>query len=392
MAWFIGVYAVLTSVSALSLALLLARRFRSGQASGAEAHPPDSVSVLVPIKGVDERTPEVLQSLVSSALPGEVEFIFAMESEDDPAFQVCTQLQRDNPARDIKIVISGEARELMGKQHNLAHAFSQSRGQTIVCMDADIDVAPDTIRKGLAYVDSSAVGSAFFLPAYRGDAPWGGRFVEMYLNYQYNLFMGALATLTDPPFIFGGLWMTRRASLERTGGFRSFGRTVSDDAAIGRAFLEQGLKNVLIPETVSTPSENLGLTGGLRHLGKWIGMLRAEGIGPYLAVWLWWHPIFWSGFLFVLGAATGWLTGASATFAAVTLGFCTVAKVASGVTLDRGVYRRRALPSVVPLLLYEVFVVPAVFGPGLFRRSVTWKGRRYRLGRGGMVQGLEDRD
>jgi hypothetical protein len=392
MAWLIGLYAVLASVSALALALRLAGKFRSPQTAGVGPVPSETVPVLVPIKGADARTPEILRNLVSSNVPGAVEFVFAMESRSDPAFQLCTQLQSDHPDRTIKIVISGEARGLIGKQHNLVHAYEESRGEMIVCMDADIDVAPDTIRKGLAYVDSSAVGSAFFLPAYRGDAPWGGRFVEMYLNYQYNLFMGALATLTDPPFIFGGLWMTRRASLERTGGFRSFGRTVSDDAAIGRAFLEQGLKNVLIPETVSTPSENLGLTGGLRHLGKWIGMLRAEGIGPYLAVWLWWHPIFWSGFLFVLGAATGWLTGASATFAAVTLGFCTVAKVASGVTLDRGVYRRRALPSVVPLLLYEVFVVPAVFGPGLFRRSVTWKGRRYRLGRGGMVQGLEDRD
>jgi cellulose synthase/poly-beta-1,6-N-acetylglucosamine synthase-like glycosyltransferase len=392
MAWFIGVYAVLTSVSALSLALLLARRFRSGQASGAEAHPPDSVSVLVPIKGVDERTPEVLQSLVSSALPGEVEFIFAMESEDDPAFQVCTQLQRDNPARDIKIVISGEARELMGKQHNLAHAFSQSRGQTIVCMDADIDVGPDTIREGIGHLDEDAVGSAFFLPVYRGDAPWGGRFAEIYLNYQYNLFMGSLATLTEPPYIFGGLWMTRRASLEQTGGFKSFGRTVSDDAAIGRAFLKLGLKNRLIPGTVSTPTENLGVAAGLKHLGKWIGMLRAEGIVPYFVIWLWWHPVFWSGFFFVLGIATGWLNGASIIYAAVAVGFCLVAKTASGVILDVGVYGHGAFRSIVPLLLYEVFVVPVVFGLGLFRRSIMWKGRRYRLGPRGMVLGLENLD
>jgi hypothetical protein len=57
----------------------------------------------------------------------------------------------------------------------------------------------------------------FSFPPIVARRPGGGRFVEMYLNYQYNLFMGALATLTDPPFIFGGLWMTRRASLERTG-------------------------------------------------------------------------------------------------------------------------------------------------------------------------------
>jgi ceramide glucosyltransferase len=392
MAWFIGVYSVLASVSALSLALILARRFRSWQTPDAEPDPLESVSVLVPIKGVDERTQEVLKNLVSSNVPGEVEFIFAMESDGDPAFRVCTQLQRDKPDRTIEIVISGEARDLIGKQHNLAHAYSQSRGQTIVCMDADIDVGPDTIREGIRHLEDDAVGSAFFLPVYRGDAPWGGRFAEIYLNYQYNLFMGSLATLTDPPYIFGGLWMTRRSSLERTGGFRSFGRTVSDDAAIGRAFLELGLKNRLIPETVGTPTENLGVAAGLTHLGKWIGMLRAEGIVPYFAIWLWWHPVFWSVFFFALGFATGWLNGASTIYAAVAVGLCLAAKTVSGVILDVGVYRHGAFRSIVPLLLYEVVVVPVVFGLGLFGRSIMWKGRRYRLGPRGMVLGLENSD
>ena len=136
MAWFIVVYSVLASMSALSLALTLARRFRCRQPANFQPGSSDSVSVLVPIKGVDEQTQDVLQNLVSSNLPGDVEFIFAMESDGDPSFWVCTQLQRDNPERIIKIVISGEARDLIGKQHNLAHAFSESQGQTIVCMDA----------------------------------------------------------------------------------------------------------------------------------------------------------------------------------------------------------------------------------------------------------------
>lgn len=392
MAWIIGVYSVLASLSALSLALTLVLRFRSRWLLDAQPGSFESVSVLVPIKGVDEQTQGVLQNLVSSNLPGDVEFIFAMESDGDPAFRVCTQLQMDNPERFIKIVISGEARELIGKQHNLTHAYSESRGQIIVCMDADIAVGPDTIRKGISHLNEDEVGSAFFLPVYCGVAPWGGRLAEIYLNYQYNLFMGSLATLTNPPYIFGGLWMTRRASLDRTGGFKSFGRTVSDDAAIGRAFLELGLKNRLIPDTVATPTENLGVAAGLKHLGKWIGMLRAEGIMPYFAIWLWWHPVFWSGFFFALGTVAGWLTGVSVVNAALAVGLCLVAKTASGLILDVGVYGHRAFRSIAPLLLYEVAVAPVVFGLGLFRRSIMWKGRRYRLGPGGMVLGLEDPD
>ena len=79
-------------------------------------------------------------------------------------------------------------------------------------------------------------------------------------------------------------------------------------------------------------------------------------------------------------------------YAAVAVGFCLVAKMASGVILDVGVYGHGAFRSIVPLLLYEVFVVPVVFGLGLFRRSIMWKGRRYRLGPRGMVLGLENLD
>jgi hypothetical protein len=44
------------------------------------------------------------------------------------------------------------------------------------------------------------------------------------------------------------------------------------------------------------------------------------------------------------------------------------------------------------VLAYELLAVPFVFGFGLFRRSITWKGRRYRLGPQGMVVGLAELD
>jgi ceramide glucosyltransferase len=259
-------------------------------------------------------------------------------------------------------------------------------------MDADMEVGPNTIQQGLSYLNEKNVGSAFYLPVYRGKAPLGGLLVEAYLNYHYNLYMGSLATLTDPPYIFGGLWMTRRSSLERTGGFETFGRTVSDDAAIGRAFLEAGLKNRLIPKNVNMQTEDFGLSAGVKHLGKWLGMLRAEGLGPYLAIWLWWHPVFWSAILLVLGLATGWLNSVTWVYGAIAIGFCLAAKAVTGLVLNRGVYRKSALHSIFFLFAYELFAIPVVFGIGLFRRSVTWKGRQYRLGAGGMVMGLDDSD
>lgn len=390
MLWLIILYAVLASGSGVFLALSLARTFRSPVEPPDELRQAEIISILVPIKGADRRTPGILQRLVSSGLPGKVEFVFGIESADDPAFPICQQLQEDNADRDIRVVLSGEPRGLIGKQHNLLRAFEESQGEIIVCMDADIEVDPGTIQEGIPYLNDEGVGSAFFLPVYHGEAPVGGRLVEIYLNYHYNLYMGSLATVTEAPYIFGGLWMTKRSSLERTGGFESFGKTVSDDAAIGRAFLEAGLKNGLIPRTVRMEAEQLGALAGFAHLGKWLGMLRAEGTGPFFAIWIWWHPAFWSTVLLVLGLSMGWLDTASGLKVGVGIGICLLAKAATGMILNRGVFRKATLRSVLFMLGYEVLAVPVVFGLGLFRRKVTWKGREYRLGPKGVVLGLDD--
>jgi hypothetical protein len=68
MAWLIVAYSVLASMSAVSLALVFALRFRSRQPADAQPGSYASVPVLVPIRGVDQQTQDVLQSLISSNL------------------------------------------------------------------------------------------------------------------------------------------------------------------------------------------------------------------------------------------------------------------------------------------------------------------------------------
>src|SRR5947209_2237058 len=52
-----------------------------------------SLSMIVPIKGADSSTEAHLHALVESSVEAEVEYLFAMESSDDPAFLVCQRVQ-----------------------------------------------------------------------------------------------------------------------------------------------------------------------------------------------------------------------------------------------------------------------------------------------------------
>jgi ceramide glucosyltransferase len=367
-----------------ALAMLRARFRRPPLAEGAPL-PWSTLSMIVPIKGADAHTEDHLSRLVASATPLSTEYLIAMESAEDPAFAVAQRVAARYPERRIRPLVTGPAGGRMGKQHNLAVAVGEARGEVIGSMDADVAVAPDTVAAVLGTLAQPGVGAAYCLPCYAGSGPAGGALVALYTNYSLSPNLGALALSGNQPFTLGSLWLISRATLDYMGGLDQFTHTVSDDAAIGAAVAGAGLRNVLAPRTVAIPFEPLDLAGGLRHLGKWVALLRAEGLGTYLLLLLTWHPILWSTLALVAGLALRSLYPALAAIALALVWAAVVARVGSGLLLDRLVYRRRGwLP--LALVPYELLIVPVLFGTGFVRRSLVWRGRRYWIGPHGAIQ------
>jgi len=352
---------------------------------------PAPLSLIVPLKGMDEHTEEHLAALVTSRFRGEVEYLFVMETADDPAYSLCTRIRALHPDHEIRIIFSGPPGARMGKQHNLAAGAREARYSVIGSMDADVRVAPTTLAVGMSYLAQPGTGIVYFLPGYTNptsSGPGGGELVALYSNYYFLANFGAL-TLTRPqPAIIGALWLIRRATLQTIGGLDQFTRVVSDDAAIGKAIARQRLRCVLVPHTVSIPFESLDLAGGRRHLTKWIAMLRAEGLLTYLTILLTWHPIFWSALALLVGLVSlaadhsrWWLPGL------FLFGIAALTRVITGMLLNARIYRLPVLPLPLLAVVYELVGVPVLFGAGLFRRTIEWKGRRYRLGRHGVIRG-----
>ena len=173
-----------------------------------------SLSMIVPLKGADDFTASHLKALVESEVDIPVEYLFTMESMNDPAFEVCQKVKGEHADKDIRIILSGPANGRMGKQHNLEVATQQSRYKAIGSMDADVLVETDTLAVGLRYLALSSTGIAYFLPAYYGPGPTGGLLVALYSNYYYQLSMGALALAVNAPFITGALWLVRKEILD----------------------------------------------------------------------------------------------------------------------------------------------------------------------------------
>ncbi len=390
--WFLFFLSAMALLDCIAAAATIGWRFRQAAQDLSQGRPVSSLSMIVPLKGVDDFTAAHLNALVESRVDVPVEFLFALESAHDPAFVVCQQVQEHRGEKDIRLIVSGSAAGRMGKQHNLAVASQQARYEAIGSMDADVLVEPDTLAVGLRYLALPQTGVAYFLPAYVGPGPTGGLLVALYSNYYYQLYMGALALSRNAPFITGALWFMRKTTLHLIGGLEQFGLTVSDDAAIGRAIRKQNLRNVLIPRTVRIPFEQLDLLRGRNHLLKWIAMLRAEGVLTFLTILLLWHPILWSCITFLVGLLLLGVHQPALIAGAVLLVGALLGRPGSAFLLNRRVYTLPGLRSLWLLPVYELLAVPILFGKGFFQRTISWRGRRYHLGRHGMIQEVREQE
>jgi ceramide glucosyltransferase len=375
----------LGTIACVSAAVVFGLRYRGQEAQPSAA---SGLSVIVPVKGADPAFESNMDALLSSRLPVPVEYLIAMESADDPAHAVAERVRGRYSDVVSSIVISGPAGQRMGKQHNLAVAAAAIRYDTIASMDADVRVEPDTLALGLRHLAQPEVGVAYFLPQYRGPGRAGGLLVALYSNYYYQLNMGALALSRNAPFITGGLWLMSGEARRRIGGLAEFGGTLSDDAAIGRAVVAVGLRNVLVPRTVHIKYEDLDLAGGCRHVLKWLALLRAEGLATYLAIALSWHPL-------LLAAVTAVITilaGGSPALAALFVGLAALVRLGSGLVLHTRAYAWRGVAALLWLPAYELVAVPILFTRGLFAKHLTWGGIRYRIGRRGVIMSATPAD
>ena len=153
------------------------------------------------------------------------------------------------------------------------------------------------------------------------------------------------------------------------------------------AAAQAGLRNLPIHRPACLSFEPLGFWAGFRHLQKWIAMLRAEGLLNYLLIFLSWHFV-WFGLLAALAGLLldpqrlGWL-------GLIWLAVCAAARTSSVLALNRRIFR--SLPPTrfaVSVILYELLLVPLLFGIGFFKRTLIWRGRKYRIGKNGKILGI----
>lgn len=165
------------------------------------------VSVVMPLKGFGEHNLHNWRSQVTSLYGGPLEFLFVVESTEDPAYHAVTRLKSDfKDDVDIKIVVADLSTTCSQKVHNqLVGVDRMHKGSKYVLfLDDDVRLHPGTIGALVAEMEKNP--EIFIQTGYPLDLPSGS--LGSYCIYEYHMpcSMG-FATGGKTFFLWGGCMM-----------------------------------------------------------------------------------------------------------------------------------------------------------------------------------------
>jgi len=363
---------VMTALAHVSTHVVLSRRLPAPRPA-----PSPGISILKPLKGVDDDLEANLATLVEQDYDGPFEIILGAAEPDDPALEVARRLQARFAHRAIRVVAGHAVPGVNPKVANLVALSAHARYDAWLVSDSNVSVDPDYLADLATELADPTVGLVSNLVVGVGAGNLGSLLENLHLN---SFVIGAVCgaeVLVQHPVVIGKSMVVRRAALQSVGGFESVADVLGEDYVLGAAVARAGYRVVLSPSIVRTVNRTWTVQRFVsRHL-RWSQMRRSFA-PPVYALEPLLNPLPW---LLALGAialattAQPWpillsLAGAIAAKLALDVGL---------LTRLRG--RAPDLREVCTIPLKDLWVL-ALWGIGWFRNTVTWRGREYRIGRG----------
>jgi ceramide glucosyltransferase len=353
-----------TVVFFAAAALIGARRLRTVRRRPEES-PLPPVTIIKPLKGGEAGLYENLASFARLDYPC-VQFLFCLQSPEDPALAVVARLRKDFPDADIDVVVSGNRIGYNPKVNNMANAYPFAKYDFLMMSDADVHVEPAFLRRMAAPFVDPGVGLVTSFYEADGARGFWGRLETLSVNAHF-LPQAVVAAEFGMRFAMGAAMMVRRSAFDASGAFENLADHLADDFWLGESVHDAGWRLEIADALATTVPDIDDAVSHVKHMVRWARTIRLCNPPGHAG------SIVLQGFslltlsLIVSGPDT-------VTFSL--LGAIWAAKAAACVSLGRAAGSRRPLRTLLLIPFGEWSFFAAWLG-GWSSSRVLWRGQVY---------------
>ena len=330
------------------------------------------VSLLKPLKGLEDDLETNLRSFFEQVYTEAFEIVFCASDEKDPALDLARRLAGEYPAVPVRFVLTDEHFGLNPKVANLAGALNAVRYDLVHQSDANTRVPPDYLQKIVAELLASDASMLSSVVVGVGEERLGAALE----NLQLSAFIGP-ATCTalrvaDITCVCGKSMLFYKSELEdEFGGLASVKDVLCEDFVLGERYKAAGKRVLLSPTPVANVNRDCGMERFLERHGRWLKMRATLHLPGFLAD-LATNPI-------ALALLAVLVSGFDAQVTLFALAVVPL-KMLSDQLLLRLTRRPMAARYLLLTPLKDLLLLP-LWLTAVFSRTVVWRGRRLRFGK-----------
>ena len=210
-------------------------------------------AVILPCKGIDPGFVQNIEKLLNQDYGRDptsgaslFEVIFAVASQEDPAYPVLNDICQSSKSVPARIVVAGVNPLRAQKINNQLRALEEVGPETevLVFVDSDVIARPDFLRYLVAHLDDPSIGATTgyrFYIASRGDWP-------SVLRSLWNRMSAWELASPRLSFAWGGAMAIRKTTFREAGIAQRWDRAADDDLSLTTAVRALGLKVHFVPQ------------------------------------------------------------------------------------------------------------------------------------------------
>jgi len=244
-----------------------------------------SVTILKPVKGVDEFSFNCLSSWMKQQYPGKMQILFGVDSKDDPAFNLCSELIKAFPQIDAQVVVCEGVYGSNSKVSKLVYLTQFIKNEIVIISDADVLAPTDLLQGSIGIFDNDEVGLVCCCYALANPDTLAMKLEAVAINSDFWSQVLQARSMKPLNFALGAVMMIRRKALEKIGGFNSVVNRLADDYWLGRLVSENGYKVELSAVVVECYHRPTGWRETLSHQCRWARTIRVcEPISYFFSI------------------------------------------------------------------------------------------------------------